>query len=129
MRARVLIADDDASIREGLSIVLQLDGYEVLEASSGREALQVMRELSPQVVILDLMMGETSGWYLLSERASDPALRPIPVIISSGSIPPPENPLLAAVCLILSKPYSIADLESAIEDCLGAEDLTGRATG
>lgn len=64
---RVLIADDEPTLRSLLKTNLQLEGFETLTASNGEEALRVIREESPDVVLLDVMMPVMDGWQVLEE--------------------------------------------------------------
>jgi CheY-like chemotaxis protein len=83
---KILVVDDDADIREVLSEVLMENGHEVVTASNGREALQLLREgLLPCMVFLDLMMPVMDGYLFMEERRNDPALSAIPVaVITAG---------------------------------------------
>ncbi|MBE3519172.1 MAG: response regulator transcription factor [Firmicutes bacterium] len=68
MSARtVLIADDEAHIRELVKLYLQNDGFRLLEASTGPEALALWKESSPDLVILDIMLPELDGWEVLKQ--------------------------------------------------------------
>lgn len=73
--AKILIAEDEHGIREGLRVLLEAAGYEVVEASNGLEALEVYRAESPDLLLLDVMMPRKSGYEVCSEiRKSDPGL-------------------------------------------------------
>jgi CheY-like chemotaxis protein len=72
---RILVVDDDRSIRETLRVVLQDEGYDVLEAEDGQVALKILRASSePLVVLLDLRMPVLDGTGVLSAVAADPHL-------------------------------------------------------
>jgi CheY-like chemotaxis protein len=77
----VLIVDDDASIRLLLTTFLRRSGFQLRQARNGREALAEMRASHIDVVVMDLLMPDVSGWEVLRVRAADPALREIPVIV------------------------------------------------
>ena len=62
IQKRVLVVDDDASIRELLSTALEEDGYEVVPAVNGQDALAVCERWRPDVIVLDLMMPVMDGW-------------------------------------------------------------------
>ena len=64
---RVLIADDEPTLRSLLKTNLQLEGFETLTASNGEEALRAIREEAPDVVLLDVMMPVMDGWQVLEE--------------------------------------------------------------
>src|SRR6266498_3391280 len=77
----VLVVDDDPGIRLLLLTFLRFRGFRLLEACNGREALAAMRTGKADVVVMDLMMPEVSGWDVLRERAADPSLMAIPMIV------------------------------------------------
>ncbi|MNI49131.1 Heme response regulator HssR [compost metagenome] len=65
--AKILIADDDARIRELMSLFLRNEGFELVEAKNGAEALSIVEEAQIDLVILDIMMPEMNGWDLCRE--------------------------------------------------------------
>lgn len=77
----ILVVDDDPAVHEVLSATLSREGYEILHAYDGDEALKTMRTLEPDIVTLDVMMPKIDGWSLLGIMKSDPALQNIPVIM------------------------------------------------
>ncbi len=81
---RVVIAEDDASMRRLMAHVLSPDGYELHEARDGREALSILRGAQTGALVLDLVMPGLSGWDVLEERMKDTALREVPVIVVSA---------------------------------------------
>jgi two-component system nitrogen regulation response regulator NtrX len=81
-RASVLIVDDEASIRESLRMILEFEGYRIEEAGTGVEALQIVRDRTPDAVLLDIRMPEMDGLEalrLMRERGYD-----MPVVVLSG---------------------------------------------
>lgn len=64
---KVLIADDEPALRALLKTNLSFEGFETLTASNGEEALQVIRDEAPDVVLLDVMMPVMDGWQVLEE--------------------------------------------------------------
>jgi DNA-binding response OmpR family regulator len=65
--AQVLVIEDDAEIREMVVRLLAMGGHDVTEASSGAEAMERLKEHGSDLVLLDLMLGGTSGWDFLAE--------------------------------------------------------------
>ena len=117
----ILVVDDDVNIRRMIIAALKRDGYTFIEAANGREALDAMRSAKPAAVVLDLMMPIASGWDVLRERAGDPELMEIPVIVVSAS----RSPELAAamdkgICAFLPKPFDISALASLVRSCVPA---------
>ena len=115
----VLVVDDDPNIRGLIVAALKRDGYTFLEAPNGRDALQLMRDHRPDVVVLDLMMPIVSGWDVLRERQGDSDLQQIPVIVVSANR---EPALVAAVdagiCAFLPKPFDIGALSALVKSCI-----------
>jgi len=118
---RVLVVDDDLSIRRMIVAALKREGeYMFLEAANGREALDHMRAETPDVVVLDLMMPVMSGWDVLRERQGDPALRSIPVIlISANRDPEIASAVDKGICAFLPKPFDIGALGALVKSCIG----------
>jgi len=67
---RVLVVDDELPITELLQMALSFEGYEVSVATSGREALEVIRSQKPDLIVLDVMMPDLDGFQVLKRRGS-----------------------------------------------------------
>lgn len=76
----VLVVDDEQGILEALADLLREEGYRVLTASHGREALERMSEVKPDLVLTDWMMPVLDGPALIARIEQDPSLRHIPVL-------------------------------------------------
>ncbi|MBF0457741.1 MAG: response regulator [Nitrospirae bacterium] len=81
MKKRVLVVDDEKSIREYLSTVLSQSGYDVVEAVDGEEGLNKAREMKPDLITLDVMMPKKTGIDVLGELRRDSALGNVPIIM------------------------------------------------
>ena len=81
---RVLVVDDNDSIRKSMVTVLKQRGFEAVEASSGEEALERIRERAPDAVLLDLVMSGMSGYEVCVKLKTQPATATIPVLIISS---------------------------------------------
>jgi signal transduction histidine kinase/DNA-binding response OmpR family regulator len=77
----VLVVDDDPTVHDVLSVTLSKQGYHVIHANDGAEALELMRKSPPDVVTLDVMMPKVDGWSVLGIMKSEAALQHIPVIM------------------------------------------------
>jgi GAF domain-containing protein/CheY-like chemotaxis protein len=77
----VLVVDDDAGLRQLLRRMLEPEGYAVVEAENGRAALDRLREVSPSVILLDLMMPEMDGFEFVAEFRAHEAGRAIPIVV------------------------------------------------
>jgi CheY-like chemotaxis protein len=86
--ARILVVDDDADVRGLVRELLERAGATVREAADGREALRVLYDVRPEVIVLDVTMPELDGWQTL-ERLRD--LSDVPFLMFSGTKPQPEQ--------------------------------------
>jgi signal transduction histidine kinase len=82
-RARILLADDNADMREHIIRILG-DSYDVRAVPDGQAALQAAREQEPDLILSDIMMPVLDGFGMMREIRADPALREIPVILGPG---------------------------------------------
>ena len=80
---KILIADDEAPIREIASDLLNSAGYEVLAASDGEQALRLVYNEHPDLILLDLMLPKMTGFHVLQEIRKDSRVRNTPVLILS----------------------------------------------
>ncbi|MFF2888303.1 response regulator transcription factor [Paenibacillus sp. NPDC057967] len=80
----ILIADDDAHIRELLALFLKAEGYEIVEARDGAEALEIVENTHLDMVILDIMMPHINGWDLCKEIRSYNANIPLLMVTAKG---------------------------------------------
>jgi CheY-like chemotaxis protein len=84
-RPTVLIVDDDPGVHEMLSDVLSDEGYAVIAALNGREALERLAEHRPDVILLDLMMPVMDGWRFREEMHRLKGANDIPVVVLSAT--------------------------------------------
>jgi CheY-like chemotaxis protein len=122
---RILLIEDDELLREGLKQVLEEDGCRVTPVADGGEAMELLvkGEISPCLILLDLMMPGMNGWDFLSLHGRHSSLSKIPIIVASA-YPFAEKEVLPGI--VLRKPFSPARLKELIENhCLCA----GRAPG
>lgn len=81
----VLVVDDDESVRDALTEVVEMGGCSVIVAANGAEALKLLQGRRPCLIILDLMMPVMSGTEVLEALKLDPALASVPVVISTSA--------------------------------------------
>jgi excisionase family DNA binding protein len=82
----VLIVDDNEKLREYVRVNLEMEGYTVWEAGSAEEGLRVLEEMTPHLVLLDVMMPEVDGWEMLQRVQERHGIGTIPVIMFSGKV-------------------------------------------
>ena len=81
----VLVVEDDRAVREALSALLEVEGYSVVAAANGEEALHHLQDgLRPSVILLDLMMPVMDGFEFRRRQLTDLRFSRIPVIVVSG---------------------------------------------
>src|SRR5690554_324615 len=88
MNKTVLIIEDETELREMLASTLKLEGYSIIEASNGQEAIDYLSttdSAQPNMILMDLMMPGMDGWAFRSEMLRDPLLAYIPVVVISGN--------------------------------------------
>lgn len=122
---KVLVVDDDPDFVKVTSKILEKAGHEVVSAANGAKALKTMREDTPDVVLLDIMMSYIlDGLDVSREMAEDPALKDVPVIMvtsltgvkGSGMFPTDEY---VPVDEWLAKPVDPDTLVERVEQALG----------
>jgi two-component system alkaline phosphatase synthesis response regulator PhoP len=84
LKQRVMIIEDDSDMIELLSIILRRGGYDPVPALGGQEALRLLPNCQVDLILLDLMMDDISGWAVLETIKTDENLRAIPVLIVSA---------------------------------------------
>jgi CheY-like chemotaxis protein len=81
---RVLVVDDDDVIRQLITVNLELEGFDVVTAVDGQDALEKVKDAQPQVITLDVMMPRLDGWEAAARLRSDPDTAHIKVILLSA---------------------------------------------
>ncbi len=118
--ARILVVDDEAPLRNLLTRFLQLEHYEVMSAANGAEALALVTEQQPDLVLLDLNMPVMSGFEALQQLKANPASRDVPVVVVSSDVDVEQ----IAACLklgaedYLPKPFNPTILSARVGACL-----------
>lgn len=117
--AKVLVAEDDASVRLTIEFVLQDEGFEVLLAEDGEQALKIAQTELPDIILLDQMMPKLDGKQVLSALRSESSTKDIPVFVLTGMArgAPEEWPGARFV----GKPFSPDELVVLIRDRLAAK--------
>ena len=111
MAAKVLVVEDDPSVRGLLHTLLTGEGYEVSTASDGLAGLVKASSTKPDLMLLDLMMPDLGGIRVLEELRDDPTMSDIPVIVVTGKLEavPPLRGLLGEDNVFV-KPFGVTEL-------------------
>ncbi len=114
----ILVVDDDAAIRDMLETLLEEEGYAVVLARHGQDALELLKTVKPALILLDLMMPVMDGWQFLDNLSRNPALQGLPVVLLSASRSVGEATKQAQVKAYLPKPFELEKLLLNIEQNL-----------
>jgi len=131
---RVLVCDDAEQIRRLIRVNLEIEGYEVVEAVDGEEALEILEDMThplPDVITVDVVMPRRDGWWMVAAIRSDPRLAHIPIVMVTASAQdqdrakaeraavdefvaeqPSEQPPEAPVWVVAGPPPAAPSLES-----------------
>jgi len=126
--ARILIIDDEPSIRDTLDRILRLDGHEVEKAADGRHALEAVAARPPDLVITDIYMPEMDGIeFLLSLTEAAPD---IPVVaISGGAVASAgfvlEDAAQLGAVATLAKPFEVEEVRALVRNVLEEHGVEG----
>jgi two-component system chemotaxis response regulator CheY len=114
---RILIVDDDESIRQIVRICLTDEGYEVYEAANGQVALNTLRKLTPNLILLDLRMPVMDGWEFARAYEKMPGPR-APVVAFVAALNAEQDCADLDAAGILAKPFDLDDLLGAVRKML-----------
>jgi CheY-like chemotaxis protein len=122
--AKIMVVDDDPDFVEIMRTILIANNYEVITAASGKQALAMMRENKPDLVLLDVMMTYVlDGLDVSQEMANDPELKHIPIIMVSSLTNTQHAEMFPTDIYIpidhwLSKPVQPTELLETVSDLL-----------
>lgn len=123
MSVRVLVVEDDPSVRGLLQTLLSAEGYEVVTASDGLAGLVKAAASPPDLVLLDLMMPDLGGVRVLEEMRDDPELVGIPVVVVTGKIDAvPDMRAVLGDNNVFIKPFAVGELLARVGAITGGPD-------
>ena len=116
--ATVLIVEDEKPVRQFLVAAFEQQGHTVLEASHGRQALNILAQGSarPDIVISDIMMPLVGGVELCAILKSDPATAEIPIVLMSAAHP--RNSTIFLADALIAKPFDLDALDAVVQRLL-----------
>ncbi|MGQ0505366.1 MAG: response regulator [Myxococcaceae bacterium] len=114
----VLVVDDDPDILEALSEILEAEGYEVVRARNGQEALTRLDSTPPALILLDLMMPVMDGWEFAQRMRQQPAVASIPIIVLSADRNVGTKARDLGAVGHLPKPFELNDLLDMVHRAL-----------
>lgn len=116
MSKTILVVDDEPVIIELLQVNLKLEGYDVITAANGQEAVEKAAKNKPDLVILDIMMPKMDGWTARAELLKDPATSDVPVIFLTARAQQADlkRGQESNVAAYITKPFDPSELLSII---------------
>ena len=114
----ILCVEDEPEMIDLIRLILSRKGFNVQGAAGGVEGIRLVRELRPNLVLLDLMMPDMDGWEVYQQMKADPALRDIPVIVVTAKAQNIDKVLglhIAKVDDYIAKPFSPQELLESVE--------------
>lgn len=114
---QILFVEDEPGIRLVISMILEEEGYQVIEASDGREALKCLEEFRPDLVITDYMMPHLTGEQLIEAVRALPELFDVPILLMSAALPGRVDPDSLNVAF-LPKPAPIEEFLCVVKELL-----------
>ncbi|MEE9172923.1 MAG: response regulator [candidate division NC10 bacterium] len=120
MKAQVLVADDSATIQKVVELTLSRAGVELIQARSGKEALQKARDLKPDLMLIDHSMPDQSGQELCAEVRQDPGLKDVPIILMAAALEPVDEAAIrgAGASDVVTKPFESQTLIDKVKQLL-----------
>jgi len=120
-KKKILITDDEADLREVLSMRLSKAGYNILEADNGKDALRIAKEEEPNLIILDIMMPEMDGMSVSQQLKENVVTKDIPIIFLTGlqDKTTESSDHRSGVNIIFAKPYEPKELLAIVKKLIG----------
>src|SRR5690349_16445672 len=126
MSATVLVADDEALLRQSLRGALLQEGFDVQAAANGAEAWQRFAEDRPDVVVLDLVLGDANGLDLMRKMRGEAPDTKVVVITAHGSIEQAVDAMKAGAYDFIKKPFELDEILAAVRNAVRTSALERR---
>ena len=127
MKAKILIAEDDANIRTGLIVTLESEGYSVTAAADGAQALKLFPQEKFDLAVLDVMMPKASGYDVCRELRARGARVPVLLLTAKGEEVDKVVGLKLGADDYVTKPFGVHELLARVEALLRRSRLAGAA--
>ena len=124
MNKKILIVDDEPNILISLEFLMRREGFEILVARDGEEALQSIRAHRPDLVLLDIMMPRINGFEVCRQVRADPALSGTRIVMLSAKGRPAQiaEGLALGADGYITKPFSTKNLVAQVKSLLGLDE-------
>lgn len=114
----ILTVDDDPNIRDYLEALFTDNGYTVVTAASGDAAMEVLKDLRPDLITLDVEMPDKSGPWVSRAIAKDSGLAAIPIVVITGHSE--LNYIIPKAAAFLAKPFDADEVLRVVRQTIGA---------
>ena len=121
-RPAVLVIDDEKAYTKVMAMVLGEYGFDSFPANSAKDAWELLARMTPDLVLLDVMMPEIDGITFLGELRSNAEFRAVPVLVVTAYTETREKALQAGASGYLKKPFSAQQLRDSISEFLSVEN-------
>ena len=120
---KVLVVDDEPDVLLLCRVNLEFEGYDVIEAADGEEAIGKIREERPDVVLLDVMMPKMDGWQVLQAVKADDELSSTPVVMLTAKVQDQDQirGWSEGAADYITKPFSPLALSQVLQDVLATD--------
>ena len=123
MKSRILVVDDEAAIRESMSMILEYEGYECLSASTGEEAIEVVKRESPDLVFLDIKMPGLDGLETLTRLKKLSEVTPVVMVSGHGTVSTAVEATKRGAFDFIEKPLARERIFITVKNALGQDRL------
>ena len=120
--ACVMVIEDEDNIAIALDFLLTRDGHDHSRLATGAGAIEALRATHPDLVLLDVMLPEVSGYQIVKDLRADPSLRDVRVLMMTarGSVMERRKGLALGADGFIAKPFELAELRAEMARVLGA---------
>ena len=120
--ASVMVIEDEDNIAIALDFLLTRDGHDHSRLATGAGAIEALRATHPDLVLLDVMLPEVSGYQIVQDLRADPSLRDVRVLMMTarGSVMERRKGLALGADGFIAKPFELAELRAEMARVLGA---------
>ena len=124
---KILVADDEAVLVKMIRLRLEANGFVVLTAADGEDALDKAQRERPDLIILDLMLPKMDGYQVCASLKSDPGCRSVPIVILSARAQDTDKKMgeEAGASAYITKPFDTKELLAKIHELLDTKEKNG----
>ncbi len=121
MSRKILVVEDNDMNRRLVRILLKANGYEVIEATTGDEAMEYLKDQTPDLILMDIQLPNTDGLALSREIKSNPLTKDVPIIaVTAYAMKGDRDKTLEAGCDdYISKPIDINEIRTKVKQYIG----------